>query len=177
MPTLAEYVVLPARRLLGNGEKLLSGVTPDIAARFPQGYRNGQPFTIVTNHALFVYGHLALYPQRLWLLQGKDPGDVAPPPHWMDLFKAGAECKDDPKGTIYPKFDEVVARYRNAYEAAMAMLPTLSAEFLEREHPDEKIRQAFPKLGNLIPFLFLAHPAMHHGQVSAWRRCWGLPPA
>lgn len=177
MANIAEYVVIPARRIVGLGEKLLVGVTPDIAARMPQGSRAGSVFTINCNHPAFIYGHLSLYPQRLWTLQGKDPGDAAPPAHWGELFKAGAECKDDPTGAIYPKLDEIVARYRTAYEAALAMIPTLSEDFLEREHPDAKIREVFPKLGNLVPFLFLAHPAMHFGQVSTWRRCWGMPPA
>lgn len=177
MNAIAEILIVPATRTFAYGERLLAGITPEIAARKPQGFRDGKPSTIDTNHPLFVFGHLAIYPQRLWTLRGLDPGDLAPSAAWMDLFKAGAPCHDDPAGTIYPKWDEVVSRYRRGYQHVLETLPTIPDEVFLREHPDPAMRATFARMGQAWAFIFCSHPMMHFGQVSAWRRCFGLSAA
>jgi hypothetical protein len=45
------------------------------------------------------------------------------------------------------------------------------------QHPDEKARVNWPCIGAAFNFLLSGHVMVHMGQVSAWRRCMGLPAA
>jgi hypothetical protein len=38
-------------------------------------------------------------------------------------------------------------------------------------------REMFPTLGAVVAFYLGGHVMNHLGQLSAWRRCLGLPPA
>lgn len=177
MGQIGEMLAVAAKRGLKVGDALTTGITADIAARKPMGYRDGKQEVIDTNHPVFVFGHLSLYPARLWMLQGLDAGTVTPSPEWMNLFKAGAPCLDDADGTIYPKWPEVLERFRTAHEAAMKALPELPDEVFFRDNPVPASREVFPKVLSAMMFIFGSHTTLHFGQVSAWRRCYGLPSA
>lgn len=177
MGQIGDMLAVAAKRGLKMGEALTAGITAETAARKPIGYRDGKQAVIDTNHPVFVYGHLSLYPARLWMLQGLDPGAIAPSPQWMDLFKAGAPCLDDVEGTIYPKWPQVLERFRTGHEAAMKALPELPDEMFMRDNPIPASKEVFPKVLSAMAFIFCAHPTMHFGQVSAWRRCYGLASA
>lgn len=173
MGASVDMIVRPAQRTLGYAKKLAEGIKPADAARFP---RFGDT-VVVTNHPTFVFGHLALYPARMLGFCGLDPTPIVPPAAWPDLFKAGVECKDDPAGTVYPAFAEVFNAYVRNYEHAFKALDGLNDAAIMQPHPDEKIRETFPTLGIAMVFLLNNHVMMHLGQVSAWRRCFGLPAA
>jgi hypothetical protein len=42
--------------------------------------------------------------------------------------------------------------------------------------PDERYRHIFPTIGHALLHILTAHAAVHVGQVSVWRRAFGLPP-
>lgn len=173
MTLMMDSMLAAARRTLGYAESLLAGIDATTAARFP---RFGTT-VIHTNHPTFVYGHLAIYPKRMLELVGKDPDSVMPPESYLKLFAAGAECVDDTEGKVYPKFDEVVMRYRDWSKIAMESLQTVDDATLMGTNPNERMRAAFPTVGGVLLFLTNNHQMMHLGQVSAWRRCMGLPAA
>lgn len=177
MGQIGEMLAVAAKRCLGFGEAMTKRITPDIAARKPMGFREGKQFQIETNHPTFLFGHLSLYPVRLWTMQGLDESSIAPSAKYLDLFKAGALCLDDPKGDIYPSWGEVLERYRTGYEAALAMLPKIADEVFQRPNPLAASREVFPLAGSAIAFYFGSHTMVHFGQVSAWRRCFGLGSA
>ena len=177
MGQIGEMLVVASQRVLRYGEALAKDIPASQAARKPVGLVNGKQGVIDTNHPTFVYGHLSLYASRLWLLRGMDAGSLNPDPKWMDLFKAGAPCLDDPAGTIYPAWGEVITRYRSGYEAAMKELASVPDEVFFRDNPVEASRGVFPKVGMALTFIFGSHPGMHFGQVSAWRRCVGMSAA
>lgn len=157
----------------GYADLLLKGIDPKIAARKP---RFGS--TVVdTNHATFVIGHLAIYPVRVFAMTGGDGSSVECPAGWMDLFKPGAPCLDDPEGTIYPSLEAVAAQYMKGYKAAAEYLRTVPDAMLATANPNEQQRGRFPTIGTLLSFYTLGHVMMHLGQLSAWRRCYGLPSA
>ena len=162
----------------GYGEVLLKGIAPEIAGRKPR-FQTAEGLKVIdTNHPSFVFGHLALYPCRAWVMTGAgDGGSVQAPSAWNDLFAAGVECKDDVEGTIYPKLDELAAKFFSAQDAACAYVRTLDDAVFARENPNEKMRSRFPTVGTALTFLLAAHPMMHFGQISTWRRCYGLPSA
>lgn len=177
MGRIGEMLAVSAKRCIGFGEAMTKGVTSEIAARKPTGFRDGKPFVIETNHPLFLFGHLSLYPSRLWSMQGLGDGPVAPSPKYLELFKAGSPCVDDAKGDVYPAWDEVLAKYRTGYEAAMKMLPGVADEVFFRENPMAANREIFPTVGSALAFYFTSHTMVHFGQISTWRRCFGLGSA
>lgn len=168
MGLIASALVPGGRLALGYSEVLLKDVQAADFARFPKG--------IHTNHPAFVYGHLAVYPDRVLEMIGR-PDLAAPDQAYVDLFSAGKECVDDASGTIYPAMEAIVARFKSRHETALAALAETTDEVLARVNPNEKMRDRFPTLGAMATFLFSGHMMIHLGQVSAWRRIMGLGSA
>ncbi len=167
--------ILPAGRLsLRYAESLLKDVPASAFAQFPTF--GGK--VIQTNHPAFVFGHLAMYPHRVLEMFGKPKGVTTPPEGWEAMFKAGVECKDDPTGTIYPPMEKIVSFHKAAYDAAIAAVAEASDEQLMKPNPAEgRMKEMFPTVGAVCNFILAAHPMSHYGQVSAWRRCFGLGSA
>ena len=166
----AETLVRGGRISLGLADRLLADIKPETFARKP---RFGG--TVVnTNHPAFVFGHLALYPAR-WLSDaGLDPKPAVTPVGFQ-VFAAGQECRDDEAGTIYPPMKEIVETFKRVHTAALDQLGTLSDDKLRAPNPREgRIREMFPTLDGVLMFYVTSHMMMHLGQVSAWRRCFGL---
>lgn len=169
MGLLASSIFVPlAKFSLNYADILLKGITHDRFARKPQGFD--------TNNPAFVYGHLAIYPERVFDLIGR-PELARPDQRFIDLFSAGKPCLDDPDARIYPAMDEIIARFRTRYEALLPVLAETSDEPFARINPNEKMRDRFPTVGAAVNFLISGHMMIHLGQVSAWRRCMGLGSA
>ncbi|MCC7387598.1 MAG: DinB family protein [Phycisphaerales bacterium] len=174
MGSLAQTVIAPQGPLLRYAEKLLEGVTPAQFARQPLG-RNG---IIDTNHPAFIFGHLSVYPARICAIAGITDSALANPPGFEGLFAAGSVCKDDPDGTTYPPMQEVTAHFFEGHRQMFARLAELSDEQLAAPHGQENdFSRAFPSRAALLAFYVGPHPFTHIGQMSAWRRCMGLPSA
>ena len=172
-----DIIVLGARRSRGYSEKLLVGVRPEQAARKPRFETTGAATVVDTNHPSWVYGHLALYPSKAMERLGLDAGEAACPKEWTALFDQASTCVDDEKGTLYPKIDVLSKHYFRATDLALEALAKLDDAALLRETADERMRANFPVVGMAINFLLNNHVMMHMGQVSAWRRCFGMPSA
>jgi hypothetical protein len=69
----------------------------------------------------------------------------------------------------------VLEAFGRAYDVALTEVARASDAQLLKETPNESHRKNFPTIGALSNFLLGAHVAVHIGQVSAWRRCMGLP--
>lgn len=172
MGQVAELIVTCGRRARTFGEKLLAGVQPGQFARKPRA--DGK--VIDTNHPAFVYGHLSLYPARILGFLKLDPAPAAVPVAWVQLFNPGTPCHDDPDGRIYPPMAELTAAYCRTYDAVLAALPGVSDAALAAPTPDERYRAFLPVVGAAALSMLNNHPALHFGQISAWRRCMGLGP-
>ncbi|MBI5864519.1 MAG: DinB family protein [Planctomycetes bacterium] len=168
-------VLAPAARLsLGYAERLLVGLRP---GQFARHARPGGT-EIRSNHAAFVYGHLALYPAKILAPLGQPIGDATTPPQYEALFKNGVECQDDPNGSRYPSMDEICTIFRRGYTAAIAAVEQAGDAALLAANPSGgRMGELFPTLGSMLNFYLTGHVQVHLGQVSAWRRALGLPPA
>jgi hypothetical protein len=173
MGAFADAVLAASKRSRLYADRLLGGVTREQFARKP--VVGG--VTIDTNHPAFVYGHLAIYPFKVAMILGRDPAPLATPPSYDDLFKNGAPCLDDPSGTIYPAMDEVVKAYARTHDVIFDMIAGIPDKDFEGVNQEPRYREYFPTAGQGVIFLLNNHVAMHLGQISAWRRCVGLPPA
>ncbi len=170
MGTIASLITTGLDRVEKLGKGLLNDIDPSKAARMPEG--------INTNHPVFVYGHLSIYPQMIMELLGQDPGDSKVPENYLKLFMHGVECKDDPNGDIYPSLDEVVKHYSNAYSTLVECVKEIDDEkLLAQIEGSDGFRDAFGTNAGMIMFLIHDHPMFHFGQVSAWRRAFGLGSA
>lgn len=175
MPQIADLIVATGAVSLRYAEGLLKDIEPNQFARLPAP--GGKP--IQTNHPAFVFGHLSLYPRRVLALCGREADAPANPPKFEDLFKNGQPCLDDPTGTIYPPMDAIVAHFMGATRAALVALPKVDDAVFAKPNPLEgRMRELFPTIGIAANFMLGgAHAMSHLGQVSAWRRCMGLPSA
>lgn len=168
MSKLMSMVLPGTRATLNLANALLKGISPADFARMPTGVKANTP--------AFCYGHLALYPERLLAMVGRE--DVArPDAKYEEWFASGRECKDDPSRTIYPSMEEIVARFTTRHEFLLGVLPEIDDAVFDRPTPNPRLVDRFPRIGNAASFLLLAHPMLHLGQVSTWRRCMGLGSA
>jgi hypothetical protein len=172
-----DMMLAGAKRGRLYSEKLLAGIRSEQAACKPRFESGGAPVVVDTNHPVFVFGHLGTYPSRIMKFAGLDGSAAASPAGWDGLFKAGTPCHDDPEGKIYPKLDAVMAQYFKATDMMIAALEKVDDKVLVAPTPDEKMRERFPLAGAAILFMLNNHVMMHLGQVSVWRRCFGLPSA
>lgn len=155
-------------------ERLLIDVTSETYARLARP--GGE--TIRSNHPAFILGHLSLYPSRVMTQLGEELGETAAPEGWQAMFEPGAVCRDDPDGSIYPPLEALKSRYYASYAAAKDAIAQCDDGRLQDEHDiDGPLRELFPRIGMALNFYLVGHVQVHLGQLSAWRRAMGLPPA
>ncbi len=171
----ALYIVQAANMTRMYADRLVKGITPEMAARKPRWGYDGKE--IDTNHATFVLGHLMIYPARIYTLAGKDAKPVAVEPRLEALFKAGATCVDDPHAGIYPHWEKICSQFFSSYDKAIEVAGKMDDKLLATPHPDPAVRERFPTVGAATNFLINNHVMMHLGQLSTWRRAMGLPAA
>lgn len=174
MGILADAVVQNASLMLQLAEAQMKGIEPGTFSRFAPGAGGHR---VVSNHPSFVLGHLSIYPRRVLEIGGIDPSPAAVTDAYVELYKAGAECKDDPTGTIYPPMAEVVDRFVKGHRAVIESFGRVPDEKLAVMNPDEARRVRFPTLFMQCQFLLGSHAMLHLGQLSAWRRMMGLGSA
>jgi hypothetical protein len=161
---VAEYFVMPARRSLGYGEKLVADIPADVFTHMPHP---------TMNHPAFIIGHLSLYPNRILAMMGLDKL-VVPKAGYPELFQAGVACVA--QDGRYPGKDELVGYYRERYAAVIDAVSRADDEVFARENPLEgRIKEMFPIVGLAVNFMLNNHHMMHLGQISAWRRAMALP--
>ena len=157
---------------IGYAEQLLQGITPDIFGRMACPGNS----VVHANHPAFVYGHLALYAPRVIGFLG---GNAAPAPdEFEEMFAKGAECVDDPEGTVYPEMDVINEVFFSGYRAAQAAVTAATDELLSQPNPaGGAMAEKFPTIGSMCNFMCSGHIMLHLGQISTWRRMQGLGPA
>lgn len=173
MPRLPGDIIADSlESALGYAERLLRDMPINEAARFarPGGH------LVESNHPCFIIGHLSLYAPKM-LDQLDQPGLVIPA-GFAEVFDKTAICQDDPDGTIYPPFEAVTAFFLAGHQQLLTVLRAADPVLFDRENPAEgPLKKRFPTLASVQAFYCGGHIMMHLGQLSAWRRMHGLPPA
>ena len=125
-------------------------------------------------HPAFIYGHLAIYPNRIFAgFMGREDL-VVPCPFDESNLQAGVDCTSD--ASRYPSKAVVMPYFESAYERVLETIPELPEARIEAENPIEGFREKLPLAGAAIAFMVNNHIMMHMGQVSHWRRAIGLGP-
>lgn len=173
MGQIAETIIPNLRTSIMLGGLLAKDIKPETFARVPM--QDGKPVNM--NHPAFNYGHLGAVPGADAVAAGQGHRGGGGAGGVEALFKAGAECKDDPQGTIYPKMDAIIAAYNRGYNTVLNALASVDDEVMLRQNPIEgRLREMCPTVGAAVAFMAMSHPMMHLGQVSAWRACSGSGP-
>ena len=90
----------------------------------------------------------------------------------------GAECKDDPEGSIYPPMQDLVAAFNASLDGAAAALPRVDPGRWNESPPEARsLGGVMTSMAALANFILVAHPMMHAGQMSSWRRCMASRPS
>lgn len=174
MGQVGKIIAQSAALTLPYAERLVNGID---ASKFGRLARPGD-VEIQSNHPAFVFGHLALYPTRVMQTLGLPAGATAVPPGWVELFKGGAECRDDPDHRIYPPMAEIMHVFFEAYKTAISAVSEADDTKLTAQNPTPgRLGEIFPTVGGLFGFYLSGHAQSHFGQVSAWRRMMGFPAA
>ena len=173
MPRLPGDIIADSlESALGYAERLLRDMPINEAAQFARP--GGQ--LVESNHPCFIIGHLSLYAPKM-LEQLDQPGLVIPA-GFTEVFDKTAVCQDDPDGTIYPPFEAVTAFFLAGHQQLLTVLRAADPVLFDRENPaDGPLKKRFPTLSSVQAFYCGGHIMMHLGQLSAWRRMHGLPPA
>jgi hypothetical protein len=169
----ARLILTMSERTAGLAAGLAEGIDPKQASTMPTV--DGK--TVNCNHPTFIFGHLAIYPQMILGALGLEPGDAAMPANYMELFQMGAECEHDPKCSKYPAFEEVLANFQKAHKAVHERLATLDDETLSKPITGKDYERAAEFFGTtdaMALFMLHDHYMFHLGQLSTWRRCFGL---
>lgn len=164
-PGIAHYYTACLQRAIHYAKLLLQDIPDSKFAHKPHPKMN---------HAAFCYGHLSLYPNKVFTLIGQ-PELIVQKTGFPELFQAGVECVQ--QDGRYPSKDEIFGYYLERYNAVATILPDVPDDVFARENPLEgRMREIFPLVGIAANFLLNNHHMMHLGQVSAWRRAIGLGP-
>lgn len=170
MSDLTRSIVDPARLVMGYAHALLKDIKPADFARKPAG--------VDMNTPAWNYGHLSIYPDRaLFKLIGR-PELAKPVAQHEELFGAKSKCQDDPDRKIYPAMEAIVQRFNERCEAFLRVLEETPGSALVQPLPaDHFFKDRFASVAGTLNFMLSAHPMSHLGQVSAWRRFFGLGSA
>ncbi len=170
---IARLILTMSERTAGLAAGLAEGIDPKQAALMPT--IDGK--VIHCNHPTFIFGHLSIYPQMILGALGLETGDAKTPDSYRELFQKGVECQNDPDNTLYPAFDEVFGRFQKAHNAVREKLARLDDEAIARPISGdgyEKAAEFFGTSDAMALFMLHDHYMFHLGQLSTWRRCFGL---
>ncbi len=124
------------------------------------------------NHPAWIVGHLAWACDSLVTLLG---GEKSLDEAWSQTFNF--RSKADPDPLRYPEKDVLWTALVLGHEKGAEAVRDADPAILERPLPLELFRPLLPTIGDAVVHLLTTHEATHLGQLSAWRRAMGFPPA
>ena len=149
--------------LQGYGEMVLADITADDA------------FKLICDGGVspaWIIGHLGFVANRIIALCGGEPKidfDA-----WQPLFGGGSKPTGEQGDG--PSWDELLGVWRQGHADLSGLAPTVGAELLAGENPNERMKAALPTIEDFLGFVLTGHEGMHLGQLSTWRRVQGRPP-
>ena len=120
------------------------------------------------NHPAWIVGHLAFALDAHAFYFG-EPRQLE---SWSNAMGIGSTVSPDPDH--YPDRAELLASFEAASDRMMAAVESATPEMVA-EANSGMLSEAFPTVGDFVPFSLIGHPSLHFGQLSAWRRADGRP--
>lgn len=146
---------------------LLDGVEP--------AQWNTQPFA-GANTPTWIFGHLAHVGNSI-LVRLQCEGFLEQ--DWSPFFgmNSTVPSPDDENFVQVPSPAAILDAYNTSHERVSESIPKVAPATFSMPSPHERLRPLLPTVGDLIGFILTSHEAIHLGQMSAWRRAMGMPPA
>ncbi len=160
---MIEHLVYLYEFNLKYAEKLVEDVSIEQMSAQPSG---------LINHPAWTLGHLGVSADHLGQLLGLQ-SELAE--SWRESFKTGGEPSGNP--LVYPTKKDLLGTLKVQHERNTVAIQKTSASRFAETHPDEKMRDYFPTVGDMIIFMMTSHEMSHLGQIAAWRRAMGLGSA
>jgi uncharacterized damage-inducible protein DinB len=123
-------------------------------------------------HPAWLLGHLLLADSYLLYLLEVQPL----PDDFSSLIERHGPASAPTADATYNSKEELVSRLAASNDARLARVRAMSGDDLARPLPDAFLATAQPTIGHHLQSLVF-HEGYHSGQLSAWRRAHGLPPA
>lgn len=121
------------------------------------------------NHPAWILGHLAICTDYAAKLVGLPRGC---PAAWHKLFGPGSAATAD--RALYPSKSDLMNALAAGHERVTAGVAAADANAM-RQPQNLIFQQHFPTVADMLAHLMTTHPCVHLGQLSAWRRFYGLP--
>ena len=122
------------------------------------------------NTPLCVFGHLAVCTEYGLKLLGRP---TSCPEAWHAAFGIGSNPAEPP--SPQPTKADLLAALASGHARLNAAMAEATPAQSSTANPFDFLAKALPTVGDLLAHLTSSHPAMHLGQLSAWRRLNGLP--
>lgn len=158
---MQDYVVSAARMTLGYAKANLEDIPDGQFCLLRPG---------MANHPAWIVGHLVVCGEAS--LEALGLASTVPPA-WQQVFAFGKPATADRAG--YPGKGELLEVYFGQTEKVIAALCKATPEALAKPLDDPMMKSLFPNVGSLILCGLTVHPAIHFGQLSAWRQAQGMP--
>jgi len=169
----ATTTTVPITEVLVNGIELVTGYAKMLVEGIPAERFGHMPHEEM-NHPAFCLGHLSIYPDKILGYLGR--ADLASPKEgWFELFAQGVQCVE--QDGRYPEKDEICTQYFERHWAVVQALKEVDEMMFAQPTPIEFLKERAPSFGASLNFIMIAHPMLHLGQISAWRRAMGLGSA
>ena len=155
---MKQHVIQIGRLTMRYAEANLADIPEDQFASVPAG---------LVNHPAWIVGHIVLAAERTVQLLG---GQAACADECAALFQdppAADAGPFPPKADLMAALADVHARLEKAFQAA-------NDELLAQTLPVEEMREVFPTIGDMAVGVLTIHPALHLGQLAAWRTAMGM---
>lgn len=164
---VSEAIVPTVTLMKGIYHNMLDGVTPETFAKRPDG--------VVANHPAYIFGHVAFYAEKLLNGLGIESSSFSE----NDAARYGmdVEVPDAADGELYLSMDESVRVFDAVLDKVITGLPGVEGQRLDASAAGTPFEGLMTTMAGVANFVFVAHPMVHAGQFSTWRRCMGLGPA
>ena len=121
------------------------------------------------NHPMWCLGHLVYIEGNL--VNGLCKGEENPVADWADVFGIGTQPSDD--ASVYPPYEEVLAKLEEVRAGTMAYLDSISDDELDRpSNAEGDMKEWFPTKGACLAAVS-THFGFHGGQIADARRSAG----
>ena len=161
---MRDHLIFTFRFNLERIKALVKDLTGEQMVQQPHG---------VVNHPAWTLGHLAAVSNSVALALGLESTF---PAEWKGLFKAAGGVPVGGDASAFPSKDRLLAELSAQHARVAQAVAKADPALFAKEHPDERTRRYFPRIGDYVDYLMSAHEASHIGQLAAWRRAMGLAP-
>lgn len=120
------------------------------------------------NTPAWVIGHLCVVADYAAKMLGQP---MTCPKEWHQSYGVGS---DPAKPAVTPTKAELLACLEAQHARVSELAARATEEQLAAPNPFELVKGTFPTVGELLLHVMTAHPMLHLGQLSAWRRIMGL---